>query len=70
MPVAILMAVMLYTGSKALQYLSVPIFTIFKNLSIILVAYGETRVFGGRVTSLMLGSFMLMASSHSISWVS
>lgn len=59
-PVALLMAIMLYTGSKALQYLSVPVFTIFKNLAIILVAYGESRVFGGRVTALMLVSFGMM----------
>lgn len=57
---AILMAIMLYTGSKALQFLSVPVFTIFKNLSIIIVAYGETKVFGGHVTTLMLMSFCLM----------
>lgn len=63
LPVSSLMAVMLYTGSKALQHLSVPIFTIFKNITIILVAYGESKIFGGHVTSMMLFSFVLMVVS-------
>ncbi len=54
------MAVMLFTGTKSLQFLSVPVFTIFKNLTIIIVAYAETNVFGGHVTRLMLASFLLM----------
>lgn len=66
LPVSVLMAVMLYTGSKSLQYLSVPVFTIFKNLSIILVAYAESKVFGGTVTGLMLVSFSLMVLSSII----
>ena len=28
---------MIYTGAKALQFLSVPVYTIFKNLTIILI---------------------------------
>lgn len=65
-PVSTLMAGMLYTGSKALQYLSVPIVTIIKNLSIILIAYGETKVFGGHVTRMMLVSFGMMVVSSVI----
>lgn len=51
---------MIYTGSKALQYLRIPIYTIFKNLTIILIAYGEVLWFGGAVTRLMLISFLLI----------
>lgn len=65
-PVALLMATMLYTGSKSLQFLTVPVFTIFKNLSIILVAYSESKVFGNKVTPLMLLSFGLMVLSSII----
>jgi GDP-mannose transporter len=54
---------MIYTGAKALQFLSVPVYTIFKNLSIIVVAYGELLWFGGQVTHLMLLSFGLMVLS-------
>lgn len=55
---------MIYTGAKALQFLSVPVYTIFKNLTIIVIAYGEVLWFGGgRVTSLTLLSFGLMALS-------
>jgi GDP-mannose transporter len=53
----------IYTGNKALQFLSVPVFTIFKNLTIIVIAYGEALWFGGHVTSLMLLSFGLMVLS-------
>ena len=53
----------IYTGAKALQFLSVPVYTIFKNLSIIAIAYGEVLWFGGRVTSTILLSFGLMVLS-------
>ncbi|PVV03291.1 hypothetical protein BB560_002240, partial [Smittium megazygosporum] len=61
--VAVLQVFMLYTGAKALQYLNVPLFTVFKNLTIIAVAYGERFVFGSQVSSLMLVSFGLMILS-------
>ncbi|RKP06466.1 GDP-mannose transporter [Thamnocephalis sphaerospora] len=64
--VSLAMALMLYTSVKSLQYLSVPLFTIFKNLTIILVAYGERIMFRNKVTSLMLASFCLMVLSSVI----
>lgn len=63
LPISILLVVMIYTSSKALQYLAVPIYTIFKNLTIILIAYGEVLFFGGSVTSMELSSFLLMVLS-------
>ncbi|OMH80085.1 GDP-mannose transporter [Zancudomyces culisetae] len=63
MPVALSQSMMLYTGAKALQYLNVPLFTVFKNLTIIAVAYGERFVFKTPVTRLMLSSFFLMVLS-------
>ncbi|KAJ2664860.1 GDP-mannose transporter into the lumen of the Golgi [Coemansia sp. RSA 1200] len=62
-PVACSQAMMLYTGGKALEYLNVPLFTVFKNLTIIAVAYGEKLVFNAAVTPLMLTSFSLMVLS-------
>lgn len=53
----------IYTGAKALQYLSVPVFTIFKNLTIIAIAYGEVLLYGGRVLPPILFSFGLMVFS-------
>lgn len=67
-PIAILLVSMIYTSSKALQYLSIPVYTIFKNLTIILIAYGEVIWFGGKVTSMALGSFLLMVFSSVIAW--
>ncbi|KAF6057964.1 UDP-galactose transporter family protein [Candida parapsilosis] len=53
---------------KALQYLSIPVYTIFKNLTIILIAYGEVIWFGGKVTTMALSSFLLMVFSSVIAY--
>lgn len=65
-PITLLLIGMIYTGSKALQFLSIPVYTIFKNLTIILIAYGEVLWFGGSVTGLTLFSFGLMVLSSVI----
>lgn len=62
-PISILLVVMIYTSSKALQFLSIPVYTIFKNLTIILIAYGEVLFFGGSVSTMSLASFFLMVLS-------
>ncbi|GAA6026316.1 hypothetical protein JCM11491_003427 [Sporobolomyces phaffii] len=62
-PISFMLVSVIYTGSKSLQYLSVPVYTIFKNLTIILIAYGEVLWFGGIVTPLTLVSFGLMVVS-------
>jgi len=53
----------LLTGLPSLQYLSIPVYTIFKNLTIILIAYGEVLWFGGSVGGMALFSFGLMVLS-------
>jgi len=65
-PISFLLVSVIYTGSKSLQYLSIPVYTIFKNLTIILIAYGEVLWFGGRVTGLTLVSFFFMVLSSII----
>ncbi|EEH49793.1 GDP-mannose transporter [Paracoccidioides brasiliensis Pb18] len=65
-PISFLLIGMIYTGTKALQYLSIPVYTIFKNLTIILIAYGEVLWFGGSVTGMVLFSFGLMVLSSII----
>ncbi|KAI0127503.1 GDP-mannose transporter [Xylariales sp. AK1849] len=62
-PISLLLVGMIYTSTKALQFLSVPVYTIFKNLTIIVIAYGEVLWFGGSVTPLSLLSFGLMVLS-------
>ncbi|KAG8949460.1 GDP-mannose transporter into the lumen of the Golgi [Tulasnella sp. 424] len=62
-PISFLLVCVIYTGSKSLQFLSIPVYTIFKNLTIILIAYGEVLWFGGAVTNLTLCSFVLMVVS-------
>ncbi|KAL5531638.1 VRG4 [Sanghuangporus baumii] len=65
-PISFLLVSVIYTGSKSIQYLSIPVYTIFKNLTIILIAYGEVIWFGGRVTGLTFLSFILMVISSVI----
>lgn len=66
MPLSTMLVFVIWTGSKALQYLNISVYTIFKNLTIILIAYGEVMWFGGRVTRIVLGSFLLMVLSSVI----
>ncbi|GIC86430.1 GDP-mannose transporter into the lumen of the Golgi [Aspergillus udagawae] len=63
LPISLLLVGMIYTGNKALQFLSVPVYTIFKNLTIIVIAYGEVLMVGGGVKPLALLSFGLMVLS-------
>lgn len=65
-PISLLLVGMIYTSTKALQFLSVPVYTIFKNLTIIAIAYGEVLWFGGKVTKPALLSFSLMVLSSVI----
>lgn len=60
LPVSLLLIAMIYTGSKTLQYLTVAMFTVFKNLTIIIVALGEQKLFASKITGLMWLSFGLM----------
>lgn len=66
MPLSTMLVFVIWTGSKALQYLNIAVYTIFKNLTIILIAYGEVMWFGGRVTRIILSSFLLMVLSSVI----
>jgi len=65
-PISFSLVTVIYSGSKSLQYLTIPVYTIFKNLTIILIAYGEVLWFGGRVTALTLVSFIFMVISSII----
>ncbi|PWZ01083.1 putative VRG4-golgi GDP-mannose transporter [Testicularia cyperi] len=66
LPLSTMLVFVIWTGSKALQYLNISVYTIFKNLSIILIAYGEVMWFGGKVTRIVLSSFLLMVLSSVI----
>ncbi|KAF1915370.1 hypothetical protein BDU57DRAFT_518312 [Ampelomyces quisqualis] len=65
-PISLLLIGMIYTSTWALKYLSIPVYTIFKNLTTILIAYGEVLWFGGSVTPMSLFSFGLMVLSSII----
>ncbi|KAJ3302321.1 GDP-mannose transporter into the lumen of the Golgi [Kappamyces sp. JEL0829] len=62
--VTVSLVLMIYTGSKAIQYLSIPVFTIFKNLTIVLIAYLEKYLLAGsNITRPIFFSFVLMVLS-------
>ncbi|ORZ12570.1 UDP-galactose transporter [Lobosporangium transversale] len=65
-PISFGLVCMIYTGSKSLQYLRITVYTLFKNLTIILIAYGEVLWFGSKVTPLMLLSFVFIVLSSVI----
>ncbi|KAH7009910.1 GDP-mannose transporter [Ilyonectria destructans] len=62
-PISLLLVGMIYTCVKTLQFISVPVYTIFKNLAIIVIAYGEVFLFGSTVSPLALVAFALMILS-------
>jgi GDP-mannose transporter len=61
---------MIYTGSKALQYLHISVVTVVKNLTIVFIAYGEKFAgIGSPVSPLMLTAFsMMVVGSLSAAW--
>ena len=56
----------IYSSSKAIQLLSIPIYTIFRNLTIILIAYGEVIWFRGSNSWLEILAFILIVLSSII----
>ena len=61
-PVNIFFCLMLFTGMASLQYNSVPMVTIFKNLTNILTCYGDHLFFETSVERLVLVAFGIMLS--------
>jgi GDP-mannose transporter len=61
-PVNILFCLMLFTGMASLQYNSVPMVTIFKNITNIVVTIGDYYCFGTTAGSLVILAFAVMLS--------
>jgi len=72
-PVNIFFCGMLFTGMASLQYNSVPMVTIFKNVANIVIAVGDYYCYGNAVTTLIMISFgvtlwgAIFAAWHDIS---
>jgi GDP-mannose transporter len=60
LPVSLLLIFMTYTGSRSLQHLTVAMFTVFKNITIIFIAFSELYFFGNPVSPSMIISFLLI----------
>jgi len=61
-PVNIFFCAMLFTGMASLQFNSVPIVTIFKNISNITTAIGDYYFFGNKPENLVIVAFGIMLS--------
>ena len=59
-PVNITFCAMLFTGMASLQHNSVPMVTIFKNITNIVVTAGDYYFFGSRVEGLVMAAFGIM----------
>ena len=61
-PVTVFFGLMLYTGSKTITYLSIPVLTVFKNMTNLMIAFGDWYFFGQTVTPAIIGSFVVMTA--------
>lgn len=61
-PVNILFCGMLFTGMASLQYNSVPMVTVFKNITNIVVSVGDWYCFGSKVDGMTVLAFGIMLS--------
>ncbi|CAB9504184.1 GDP-mannose transporter [Seminavis robusta] len=61
-PVNLFFCAMLFTGMASLQHNSVPMVTIFKNITNIMVAAGDLTFFGASVEALVIASFAVTLS--------
>eukprot|EP00043_Microstomoeca_roanoka_P024753 m.6656 g.6656 ORF g.6656 m.6656 type:complete len:314 (-) comp4887_c0_seq1:118-1059(-) len=59
-PVTVFFGLMLYTGSQTLVFLSIPVVTVFKNMTNLLIAYGDWHFFGQTVSTGVIFSFLMM----------
>jgi GDP-mannose transporter len=59
-PVNILFCAMLFTGMASLQHNSVPMVTVFKNITNIFTALGDYHFFGTQIESLVMLAFGVM----------
>ena len=65
-PVNIFFCLMLFTGMASLEYNSVPMVTVFKNVANIITAVGEQRFFGTKIEWLVGLAFAIMLGGASL----
>ncbi|TMW62631.1 hypothetical protein Poli38472_005249 [Pythium oligandrum] len=59
-PVTFFFVAMLYTGTQATAGLPIHIVTVFKNVTNIIIVFGEWRLFGEKVGGLVIASLVIM----------
>lgn len=65
-PLSMCLTLMVYTGSRSIEYLPISVFTLFKNGSIVLNALFEQRFHGKKINTTTWASFALMFLSSYI----
>lgn len=63
MPCSFLLTIMIYTGAKGIEHLSISLFTLLKNFSIIVTALGENILYNRKMDRYTLISFLFMLLS-------
>ncbi|KNC77759.1 hypothetical protein SARC_09787 [Sphaeroforma arctica JP610] len=59
-----LFCAMLYTGSQSLNYLTIPLVTVFKNLTNVMIAYGDQYLYDSKVsTGVAMALGLMLAGS-------
>lgn len=66
LPCACLLAIMIYTGAKGIEYLPISLFTLLKNFSLIVTAVGENFLYNRKMDRYTAISFLLMLLSSFI----
>eukprot|EP00128_Syssomonas_multiformis_P007338 Colp12_sorted_trinity150504_noHs@3736 len=67
LPVTAIFCAMLYTSTQSLAYLTIPVVTVFKNCTNLLVAYGDKYFYGQQVSFGVLCSLLLMVVGSIVS---
>eukprot|EP01134_Creolimax_fragrantissima_P003973 CFRG3973T1 len=68
-PATLLFCLMLYTGSQSLNYLSIPLVTVFKNCTNILIAYGDKYFYNQHIsTGVVLALALMVTGSVLAGW--
>lgn len=65
-PISLLLVAMIYSGSKSLQFLPVSLFTVFKNITIVVIALIERQLMGNKTSRLAWISFAMIIGSSVI----
>jgi GDP-mannose transporter len=68
-PIALLNIIMIVSGMWNLQYISIPLFTVFKNITTILVALGERQIMRKEISNFAFLAFFVIILGNVVSCI-